>query len=1192
MNDISDEEKNSQKRDLSQGSNDRTLHHLTGPIHTILDPIHHSISSFLNNPAPAPDYKSPTPDHIQHTPTPTPTPFYHSPAPVHHTPTPTNLVNSPIHHSPTPLPGHNDEGSIVYGEPFQVQGHFQKLNKPSSPTPNVYKDEKHVTPKRTLFTGLVTPVSIGPFNKQVFQINSVPIPHDVHPTLPPKLHLGVVHKVETPEHHPFHPPPAFHPDPHPAHPPPPLHPEPHPAQPPPPFHPDPHPAHPQPPVTLSPAFFGIDGLNEVPHNLLPQHNIQLDNPFSLPPQSFLDQPFTRPNHEVPHPHLSTIHDHEPQLPHGHPAPVLEGIYHEPNVQNSNGYTEPPVPANTAYFEPPVPIAGQFEHPNVTPNPVFLSHTNLPLHPDESYDPPPPHLPNNDYIPPLVNSHVPNALVGHHIPPVSPEPLVPHDHHHPPIHVPINVPLDDYQELTYTPPVYHPTLHPSNIQNPHHNIYDVFSVIEGIRAKPPKLVPTRKDVDPVADFTVKPSIPVGPSSPPIVKELPRRPKQPKPYQPYPRDVHHHHFHYITTVVPHHVSTPGPFQITPKPLHISHPGPHFPTTVAPVLHHPPPPAPTHISTPGPFHVTPEPHHLSHPGPHFASTVAPLHHPQPQPTLLPHLTPDQHLPPFTPSPQVHVTPVPHLGTILAPHLDKHHGFTPTHHPTTTVHPHHVSALPNIYKPTHSPHIPQHTTPTYDLPQVSALPALHGQHPVNPLPPVQHSVPHYNEHAFPAFQDHGPHGLHHGPALPDHHGPLDHHIDEHAFPPPLTPHVSALPNRPEFNGPLDHHIDEHAFHPPPTPHASALPNRPQVNGPLGHHIHEHTFPPTPTPHVSALPHLHHDNRVTTALAGFNSHVVPHFSTTSQPYYEPEAEPYIPHHSTPAPPPYSGPPFISDYAPGYTPRPHRPHVNTPAHFNPYGHSYGQDEIDLGLNHSDNPEVSSLPKSLYDQPYGYHDIEEGLNHSDHPEVSSLPASSGAYPHDLSNYGPDFPRPIRETSTPPPAYNPGEYKPTTYPEPHNYLEEPANQPHPTRQTAQFAPEESLTFTYPPFRRKSDTGDLQRRNQVNIDQDKKKAFQPRSQPFRRLSNGRDYNRRSQVNSPNDQKETMLQREPIPTSPKEFNRRRNVISPGIQEDTTPKAAVESSPHLQMAKNLHISHDGEPVRKRTQITTPVPHPQERCLK
>lgn len=203
-------------------------------------------------------------------------------------------------------PGPGGTQTLIYGKPYQIQGQFRKME--ISPPALKYSHESNkvtTTAKPTIFTGLLTPITVGPYqnngNSEIFHISSFPI-YDQPPI---KEHSRK-----------------------------------------------------EPPITLSPAFFDPDVLvsplpvqHEIPPNLLSNHD---ENTLHNPPPN----PSYKDNkHEFP------ISSHKDV-----PRPILgkdvtNGIFFEPPAGNnfpfhsqnipdhSSSATVPPNLISSSHFPP-------------------------------------------------------------------------------------------------------------------------------------------------------------------------------------------------------------------------------------------------------------------------------------------------------------------------------------------------------------------------------------------------------------------------------------------------------------------------------------------------------------------------------------------------------------------------------------------------------------------------------------------------------------------------------------------------------------------------------------------------------------------------------------------------------------------------------------------------------------------------
>ena len=246
-------------------------------------------------------------------------------------------ITSPQLHPIQPGPG--SPPTLIYGKPYHIQGQFQKMT--ISPHSVKYSHDSNkvtTTAKPTIFTGLLTPITVGPYqnngNSEIFHISSFPI-HDKPPT------------EETSRN--------------------------------------------EPPITLSPAFFDPDVLvsplpvqHEIPPNLLPIHDGSADPSFKY---NKLEFPISS-HKDVPRPVLG--------------KDFTNGIFFEPpggnnfhlNSKNipdhTSSATVPPNLISNSHF-PPTDL-----HQPILPPIIVGSAKGQVDKKHNHYDPPPP---LTYYVPP-------------------------------------------------------------------------------------------------------------------------------------------------------------------------------------------------------------------------------------------------------------------------------------------------------------------------------------------------------------------------------------------------------------------------------------------------------------------------------------------------------------------------------------------------------------------------------------------------------------------------------------------------------------------------------------------------------------------------------------------------------------------------------------------------------------------------
>ena len=193
----------------------------------------------------------------------------------------------------------------------------------------------------------------------------------------------------------------------------------------------------------------------------------------------------------------------------------------------------------------------------------------------------------------------------------------------------------------------------------------------------------------------------------------------------------------------------------------------------------------------------------------------------------------------------------------------------------------------------------------------------------------------------------------------------------------------------------------------------------------------------------------------------------------------------------------------------------------------------------------------------------------------MPPSGNDFSHDPIHQGhhepPHNPHPFHQLAVHQPLHGENHIlehpspSPTPSPDLNHFLEEPLQSPGRQttpipRRTAQFSPEESLTFTYPPFRR-SDAENYQGPDDPDDPDDLARQSKIHQRSNEILSS---------------------------SLPMRQNKKRGppIVKP------VGRVKGGEGPHLKTAMNLEIRHDGEPLRKAHRITTPITNPQVIKLK
>ena len=550
--------------EIPEAHHEDQIHHNIQQAHHDSNQVHHDIHQIVHHEPPAAivdlsnlgTFRRDGPSHVQNLGT-----FVESShEPGNHDPV--NQVPS-NHHIPqqtrdlNPIrPGAGSPDNLIFGRPIQVQGQFHELT-PTSIHENHHFESKKIPSNRkpTLFSGMVTPISIENDNKQqqVFQLSTFPIHHQ---GLEEDHHQATLFHAsgparDSPGHHDIH-----H---HEHHPPPPN---------------DAQPIIPSNGILFDPSAPSdhsqdID-LSQLPpplHEYDPPHYADhMYNPPVFHPQSNdnplheLDvfdvaqgirnkpRPSSEPHNNVdpvgPFPHL----DFGPLPPDVQPVIVkeleLKDKGYPQNVNHFHYHYVTPVPLRFATPTPHGPVSQSYAITTPVPHLSSISPYKIKV----------PHVPGYQ-----------TAFLPEHVPDLHDHPSPPHEHHdHPPV----------FHE-DHHPPVYHskpPVVHELPPLPAHH---------KAVHHPPPIYdhAPAHPLPPPIHDDGHHDHHPVHPKQPltnvyheemqPFVhvSKLPHRhlSTPPSHYSKTPTPHYSYYHTKPTTVSPHHVSSLPPDSFHPKPPH---------------------------------------------------------------------------------------------------------------------------------------------------------------------------------------------------------------------------------------------------------------------------------------------------------------------------------------------------------------------------------------------------------------------------------------------------------------------------------------------------------------------------------------------------------------------------------------------------------------------------------------------------